>query len=277
MRARELVPLSLRREIARRGLWSAREVQLRREEVRGLQFGRRIAAVQFGRGIPAGEARSRGEGGCTPHHANRIEGYFSGHIAGPGIEKWRHYLDIYNRHFAKFVGREVHVVEVGVASGGSLGMWLDYFGAGCRVYGVDIDPACRVHEAESIKISIGDQTDPEFWERFLSEVPRIDVFIDDGGHRVRQQVTTFESVFVHIEPGGVYLCEDVLGTTNAFHNYICGLSRNLNAAELATTNLQRTVGSVHLYPFVTVIERPDTPILSLHVQRRGTEWIPRSG
>ena len=123
---------------------------------------------------------------------------------------------------------------------------------------------------------IGDQADPEFWERFLSEVPKIDVFIDDGGHTVRQQVRTFESVFAHIERGGVYLCEDVLGTTNPFHNYICGLSRNLNANEPAPTNLQRMVGSMHLYPYVTVVERPDTSMLRLCVQRRGTEWIPRS-
>jgi hypothetical protein len=83
-------------------------------------------------------------------------------------------------------------------------------------------------------------------------------------------------VFAHIEPGGVYLCEDVLGTANPFHNYICGLSRNLNAQELATTSLQRMVGSINLYPYVTVIERPDASMLKLCVERRGTEWLRRS-
>ncbi len=266
MRARELIPLSLRREIVR-GLWPAHEVRLRLEEVRGLRFGRRMTATENGGGAAV---RS------TPRDSNWFEAYFDRHTAGPGIEKWHHYFDIYDRHFARFVGREVHVVEVGVAAGGSVGMWRDYFGAGSHIYGVDIDPACRVHEAESTKILIGDQADPEFWEWFLSEVPRIDVFIDDGGHTVRQQVRTFESVFAHIEPGGVYLCEDVLGTANPFHNYICGLSRNLNAQELATTSLQRMVGSINLYPYVTVIERPDASMLKLCVERRGTEWLRRS-
>jgi Methyltransferase domain len=266
MRARELIPLSLRREIVR-GLWPAREVRLRVEEARGFHFGRRIAT---------GAEDSCGNGRLTRHQTNRLEGYFDGHTVGPGVEKWRHYFDIYTRHFAKFADREVHVVEVGVSSGGSLGMWLDYFGARCRVYGVDINPECKVHETESIKISIGDQADPLFWRWFLREVPRIDILIDDGGHTVHQQTTTFEAVFPHIEPGGVYLCEDVCGTANAFHSYMFGISRHLNAWEgVTTTNLQRMVGSIHHYPFVTVVERPDAAPSKLLAQRRGTEWAQR--
>jgi hypothetical protein len=265
MRARELIPLSLRREIARDLLLPVHKVRLRLEEMRGLRFGRRITTSEHG---------SRDGSRSTPRRANRLETYFDSHTVGPGVYKWRHYLDIYDKHFARFVGREVYVVEVGVASGGSLRMWLDYFGARCHVYGIDIDPACKIHETESIRISIGDQADPIFWKGFLSEVPRIDVFIDDGGHTTHQQVTTFESVFPYIEPGGVYLCEDIHGTTNPFHGYICGLSRNLNAADVPlTTDLQKMVGSMHLYPFVAVVERPDTPLSGLLSQRRGTEWM----
>ena len=44
------------------------------------------------------------------------------------VWKWKHYCDVYHRHFSKFVGREVHVLEVGIYSGGSLQMWREYFG-----------------------------------------------------------------------------------------------------------------------------------------------------
>jgi 23S rRNA U2552 (ribose-2'-O)-methylase RlmE/FtsJ len=259
------LPVQIRRRIDRY-LQPAREVHLRLQEVRGLRFGL---------DVPPGPNGTPGNGSpLTPGTANRLEAYFDRHTAGPGIAKWRHYLDIYDRHFSKFVGREVHVVEVGVASGGSLKMWLDYFGAGCRVYGIDIDPACKVHESESIKIEIGDQADPVFWEWFLSGIPRVDILIDDGGHRVRQQVRTFESVIARIEPGGVYLCEDIHHTDNAFHNYICGVARNLHAFSLpATTNLQRLIGAVHLYPFVAVVERPERALMELRPQGHGTEWI----
>jgi hypothetical protein len=263
MRVRELLPLTLRLQMLR-GLRPAREAQLRLEELRGLKFGRQIRANQ---------GCGHRDGHATTRPTNRLERYFDNHGAGPGIEKVRHYFEIYDRHFAKFVGSEVHVVEVGVSSGGSLGMWRDYFGAGCHVYGIDINPACKAHETESVRIYTGNQTDPRFWQWFLREVPRIDILIDDGGHKVRQQVTTFESVFTHIEPGGVYLCEDVLGTANPFHSYICGLSRNLNAWEgHATTGLQRMIGSIHHYPFVTVVEKPAVAPLQLPWGRRGTEW-----
>src|SRR5215211_8306674 len=69
---------------------------------------------------------------------NPLEAYFDTLTEGPGIWKWRHYFQIYHRHLSKFVGRSPHVLEIGVYSGGSLPMWLDYFGEGTQVYGVDI-------------------------------------------------------------------------------------------------------------------------------------------
>src|SRR5687768_5280908 len=43
--------------------------------------------------------------------------------SGRGLWKWEHYLEIYDRHFARFRGHAVHVMEIGVYSGGSLEMW----------------------------------------------------------------------------------------------------------------------------------------------------------
>src|SRR5439155_4001517 len=64
---------------------------------------------------------------------NPVRNYFESHTKGRGIWKWEHYFDIYQRHFQKFVGQEVHVVEVGIYSGGSLDMWKNYFGPKCQV------------------------------------------------------------------------------------------------------------------------------------------------
>lgn len=262
MRARDLIPLSLRRSIAGMALRPASEVKLALEEARGLRYGRGIAAGADGAVVAA-----------TPRRAGRLETYFDTHTVGPGIWKWRHYFDIYERHFAKFTGREVHVLEIGVFSGGSLGMWQDYFGPACRVYGVDLVPECKAYETETIKIFIGDQSDPEFWRQFLREVPRIDVVVDDGGHLVHQQVATFESLFAHLQPGGVYLCEDVHGSANPFNGYVSGLARSLNSWE-GPTGFQKLVGSIHLYPFVAVLEKPDVPMTEMDSPRRGTEWQP---
>src|SRR5262245_3116872 len=59
---------------------------------------------------------------------NPLQSYFDAHTEGRGIWKWTHYFDIYHRHLSKFIGREVHLLEIGVYSGGSLQMWRDYLG-----------------------------------------------------------------------------------------------------------------------------------------------------
>ena len=128
---------------------------------------------------------------------------------GRGIFKWLHYFEIYDRHLAKFVGKDVHIVEIGVFSGGSLGMWHSYFGPRARITGVDIMPACKVYENEFTKIEIGDQSDRSFWKRFRDEYPPVDIVIDDGGHMSEQQMVTLEELLPHVSPGGVYICEDV--------------------------------------------------------------------
>src|SRR2546423_442947 len=74
---------------------------------------------------------------------NALTASFDEHTEGAGLWKWRHSFDFYDRHFSKFVGREVHVVEIGIYSGGSLAMWRHYFGDGAHIYGVDIEEACR--------------------------------------------------------------------------------------------------------------------------------------
>jgi len=40
-------------------------------------------------------------------------------------------------------------------------------------------------------------------------VPRIDILIDDGGHTPAQQIATLEELYLHIQPNGVYVCEDL--------------------------------------------------------------------
>ncbi len=62
--------------------------------------------------------------GVTPQpHSNSLREFFDRNTQGPGIWKWNHYFDIYDRHFRQFRGQEVHVLEIGVYSGGSLNMW----------------------------------------------------------------------------------------------------------------------------------------------------------
>ena len=73
---------------------------------------------------------------------NELEKYFFSNT-GNLIHKWRHYFEIYDRHFSRYRGSDVHVLEIGAYQGGSLQMWKHYFGPSAQIYGVDINPECK--------------------------------------------------------------------------------------------------------------------------------------
>ena len=158
-------------------------------------------------------------------------------------------------------------------------MWRQYFGEGCHVYGVDIEPACRKYESDDVTIHIGDQADRRFWRSL--DLPPIDIVIDDGGHLANQMIVTFEELLPRMTEEGVYLVEDIHGPGHAFLGYLYGLIRQLNAAafrpteepSIASSSLQRRVNGIHVYPFVTAIELSPAPDV-FHCTKRGTEWQP---
>lgn len=213
---------------------------------------------------------------------NPLWEYFQNHKEGNGIWKWEHYFEIYHRHFAKFVDQKVNVLEVGVYSGGSLEMWRSYFGEKSHIYGVDIEEACKIYENDHTSIFIGDQADRSFWKTFKEEVDGYDILIDDGGHTTEQQQTTLEEMLPNLNPGGVYLCEDIVGRSNKFLTFASTLVAELNHADItpgppqksAMSNFQSTIHSIHFYPYVCVIEKHLEPITSLSTLKHGTVWQP---
>ena len=66
---------------------------------------------------------------------NDLEKYFTENT-NRSIHKWQHYFDIYDSHFSRYRGTDVHLVELGVSEGGSLQMWKEHFEPDCKIYGV---------------------------------------------------------------------------------------------------------------------------------------------
>lgn len=202
---------------------------------------------------------------------NDLEKYFVENN-GKLISKWKHYFDVYDRHFSKYRGTDVHIVEFGVFQGGSLQMWKDYFGPNAKIYGIDINPHCKQLEEEQVQIFIGDQADKTFLKSLADAIPRIDILLDDGGHTMEQQINTFEVLFPRIEKDGVYLCEDIHTSywrrygggykkRGSFIEYSKNLIDDLNAwhskkpRRLAVSDFTRTVNSLHYYDSILVIEK----------------------
>ncbi len=207
---------------------------------------------------------------------NPFSEFFFNH-RGRLIHKWHGYFEIYHQHFARFRGRSPVVVEVGVFHGGSLQMWRDYFGPGARIFGIDIDPRCKAFEDEATAILIGDQSDRRFLAEVRERVPQIDILIDDGGHLMGQQIATFEELYPHIQPHGIYLCEDIHTSflsdwgggyrrEGTFLEYSKALIDRLygwysqEPSRFNIDELTRTTYALHFYDSVLVIEkRPMAP------------------
>ena len=130
-------------------------------------------------------------------------------------DKWQNYLGVYSHYYNQLkhyqrcdIKSNQVLVEVGIQKGGSLELWTKLWPG--EVIGIDIDPECAKLDYDGrAKVVIGNQGDPSFWDKFLAEHPKIDFFIDDGGHFMDQQILTFEKVFPILSVGGIYICEDV--------------------------------------------------------------------
>jgi len=202
---------------------------------------------------------------------NDLERYFQANT-GNLIHKWKHYFEIYDRHFSRYRNTDAVIVEFGVFHGGSLQMWKNYFGPRAKIIGIDINPQCKVLEEDQVRIIIGDQEDRTFLRSLTKEIPRIDILIDDGGHTMKQQINTFEELFSHVDKNGVYLCEDL--HTSYWPQYGGGYknpqsfieySKNFidaqnawhsrNKAQLDVTTFTKTAHSLHYYDSVLVIEK----------------------
>ena len=132
-------------------------------------------------------------------------------------QKWAHYFQIYERHFSRFRGKSLTFLEIGVSQGGSIDLWRRYFGSQVSIIGVDIDPGCMRFNSAGVKIIIGDQGDPAFLSSLAQQVGQVDVILDDGGHRMDQQILTFDHLYPVLKEDGVYMCEDVHTSYDAAH------------------------------------------------------------
>ena len=216
---------------------------------------------------------------------NDFEAFFRSY-EGPLIDKWLHYFPIYERHFSRFRGRPINLLEFGVSQGGSLRMWRSYFGADINIWGVDINPNCIQFADEKTQIIIGDQENRAFLHDLATKLPPIDILIDDGGHTMRQQLHTFEECFSCVQANGVYLIEDLhtsywkrwgggFRKRGTFIEYSKNLVDSLNAwhsqdkKRFAVDGFTTSIESMHYYDSVLVIEKkPMTPPTR---ERRGTQ------
>lgn len=190
---------------------------------------------------------------------------------GKSCDKWHHYLELYDRHLARFRDRPVRLLEIGVQEGGSLELWREYFGAHAVIHGLDIDPACARHATLDLHVHIGDQSDVALLQTIVSEMGGIDLVIDDGSHLNEHQIITFAALFPLLSADGLYICEDThtsywtshgggFNDPRSFLSYAKRLVDDMHSwhiDEYVNDDLARKMKSVLFYDSMVVVERAD--------------------
>jgi len=171
-----------------------------------------------------------------------LEEIFYAH-QGRGADKWTHYLPFYDRAFGPYRGIPIRMLEIGVCMGGSLELWRKFFGPEAVLFGVDIDPACASRVNPPNQVRIGSQDDPEFLRKVVAEMGGLEVVLDDGSHVASHQQTSFEVLWPLLNPGGLYVIEDM--HTSYWPQWEGGLRRPGTAIELVKQLIDDMHGWYH--------------------------------
>ena len=166
------------------------------------------------------------------------------------------YTCTYEKLFSSIRMSYISMLEIGVASGASVKMWLDYFRYG-MIYGLDvIDFNTRMINSERFTFIRGSQSHKGVLENILHNCSHFDIIIDDGSHLPWDQQYTFLNLFQTLKPGGLYIIEDLdykvrqprkgIDKTSVWiHNYLktgklTGASDKFVSRNIASVNFYRS-------------------------------------
>jgi hypothetical protein len=128
--------------------------------------------------------------------------------------------------FIKDIKSPTAIFEIGLHEGASMKMWLDYF-PNTHIYGLDI---LNSVEAPRVTVFKGDQSKRKDLETVVAKLQSGDdgteaaiyLINDDGSHIPEHQILSFDVLFPLLQPGGVYIIEDIevsYWTKNGIYGY----------------------------------------------------------
>ena len=136
--------------------------------------------------------------------------------------KIHNYCEKYEKYLPFDRSASISILEIGVLGGASLKMWSEYF-PNASILGVDINKDCNQYASGNISIEIGSQTDADFLKQVVEKYGPFDLIIDDGSHMQSHVVFSFNCLFEHLKPQGIYVVEDA--ACSYWKKYEGGLNR----------------------------------------------------
>ena len=150
-----------------------------------------------------------------------------------GIDKssaFHNYTKVYAQYFKECRDQPINFLEIGIYEGNSVKFFENYFSHADLNF-IDNKPESIKYFSNRSKYFFIDQLDIPALQRFSSEKGPFDVILDDGGHTMTQQISSFLALFPSVKPGGLYVIEDL--HTSYWRQF--GGSDNLSKADEGTT------------------------------------------
>ncbi|MBS0603524.1 MAG: class I SAM-dependent methyltransferase [Verrucomicrobia bacterium] len=213
---------------------------------------------------------------------NQDEYYYLDEIAlRTGADKgssYHNYTEVYSQYFAPLKQEPIKFLEIGIYKGASVKMWEEYF-KNADLHFMDITFQAVEYFSNRSQYHLCDQASPDQLQRFIQSTDgNFDIILDDGGHTMDQQITSFMTLFPHVKSGGMYIIEDLHtsywssyggGGTNSTINFLKQLIDDVNYVGQRTTrashlnlppsvlselNIYREkIKSIHFYDSIAII------------------------
>ncbi len=115
------------------------------------------------------------------------------------------YTEFYDDYFKLY--KNPTILEIGIYNFASILMLQKFFGE-LRIVGMDIEDKSN-YVNNAWRYIRGDQTNIEDLQKCIEIHNTYDIIIDDGGHTMKQQQTSFKFLFDKVSQGGIYIIEDL--------------------------------------------------------------------
>jgi hypothetical protein len=124
--------------------------------------------------------------------------------------RWHNYTKIYSFYFSKIKEKKLKFLEIGIDKGNSVQLWENYF-PNADLHFIDITLSEALYFPQRSHYHIANQENPSELLDVVKKTGKdgFDIIIDDGGHTMKQQITSFLTLFPYLKSGGIYVIEDL--------------------------------------------------------------------
>ena len=119
----------------------------------------------------------------------------------------------YEKHLSFLKEKKIKILEIGSFSGASAAAFSKYF-PNCEIYCLDINISNFKYYSKKIHVFGLNSSNPKMISKFIKKInhketfEHFDVIIDDGSHKLSDQLKALNHFYEYLVDGGFYVIED---------------------------------------------------------------------